>query len=125
MPGHATLHELSLVAQEHVLGHGQAVEGALLLNDDGGTVMVRVNLVLGGDPLPVQLEAALPDGDDAREHVRERGLAGTVLTDERVDLSLVEVKRDVIHGMGRAKPPVDAHRTKHDVVCHDASSPPT
>ena len=117
--------ELVLVAEEHVLGDGEAVEGALLLDDDGGTVVVGVDLVPGGDLLAVQLERALADGDDAGEHVGEGRLAGAVLAYEGVHLSLVEVQGDVVDRVRGPEALVDAHGMEHDFPCHPASSLPT
>jgi hypothetical protein len=40
---------------------------------------------------------------DTGQHIRQRGLSGAVLTDQGVNLTLVDIERNILHRLGNTE----------------------
>ena len=80
------------MSEEDVLGDRQAGKRSELLYDDRDALVVGRDLVLRVNLLPVQDEMPAVDGIDARQHVRQGRLAGTIFPDQCMNLTLVDCK---------------------------------
>jgi beta-galactosidase len=65
---------------------------AQLLHDNGDPLIVRLNLILRMNLLAVQDEMAAVDRINTSQHIGQRGLSGSVLTDQGMNFTLVDIK---------------------------------
>ena len=80
------------MSEEDVLRNRQSGQSTELLNDDGNALVIGLDLVLRMDFLPVQDKVPAVDGIDACQHVGQGGFPGTVLADQGVDFTFIDVE---------------------------------
>ena len=90
-----------LGAEEHVLGHGQPRDERDLLGDERDPADERLARGAERHRRPPQHQVALVLREDAGDDLAQRGLAGAVLADERVDRAGADGDRDIVEGAGR------------------------
>ena len=119
--------ELLRHGDSDVLGHRQVGQHGGVLVDDGDAQPAGRRRIESGHGLAVDLDRAGVRLGGARGHPHERGLAGAVLAQERVDLSRQELDRHVGQGGHGAVGLGDAgqgHRRPHQprrllrLLCH-------
>ena len=99
----AEFDEHILMAQENVLRYGQAVQGSQLLYDDGNAFLVGFDLVPGVDLFAIQDKCTAVNAVNACQHVGQCGLTRTVLSDQGVYFSFVNVEGDILDRLGDTK----------------------
>ena len=90
-----------LVAEEDVLGDGEAVDDVELLVHRRDAEVERGGRAGDGDRLALPEDLALVGAVGARQHLDERGLAGTVLAEQAVHLAGANVEG---HALERVHP---------------------
>ena len=93
-----------LHAHDDVVEDREALHQLEVLMDHADAQIVGVVGVLDLDLLPVLLDDPLLRLIEAEQHAHERALAGAVLTEERVDLALPQLKGDVVIGDDTREP---------------------
>src|SRR6185503_10704332 len=93
-----------VAADHHVFERGKIHEQADVLEgaaDAGGRDLVRLQ---AGETAVVEPEVTAIGRIDAGENIEQRGLAGTVGTDQAVDLALADGEGDIIQRLHAAEP---------------------
>jgi len=88
-----------LVAETHVLARGERADQQQFLRDDGNALRNSLAGSCESRLLSVEAKRAVVTGDLAREDPDERGLAGAVLADQRVNLAALDRE---VHVLERA-----------------------
>ena len=88
-------------AQPDVLGHGQRVEQAEMLEHHGDAQLARLLRVADVDRLAIDLDAALVGLDGAVDDLHQRGLAGAVLAQDGMHFAGAHGQRDAVVGHHR------------------------
>ena len=85
--------------------------------DDADAERTRLRLVDRLEGHAVQGNAAIEARIDAADELAERGLAGPVLAEQRVDLARKDVEADTLqrHDTGKGLAEIDDLETRHDV----------
>ena len=121
-----------LAADHDVLAGGHLVEELRVLERPREAGPDHVARLAPDQLLAVEQHGALVGPVEPRERVEQRGLAGAVGADERLDGAFVHVERDVVHGREPAEPARHvAHLQQGHVAspalarpqAHDASLP--
>jgi len=97
-----------MIAEDHVLGDGERRHEPKVLMHHPHARVEGVARRRERDRLPVQLDLALVRPVQAGQDVRERRLAGAVLTEEGMDLALGRLELDPVVGDDARKPLGDA-----------------
>ena len=104
-----------LRAEDDVLEHRQVVGEHEVLEDHADADLDRVRGRVQGDLRAVDLDGAGVRRLDAVQDLHQRGLAGAVLSDDRVDGASTDVDVDVVVGDHAGEPLADAAQADGDV----------
>ena len=103
-----------LDAEEHVLGHGQPRDERDLLGDERDPADERLARGAERHRRPPQHQVALVLREDAGDDLAQRGLAGAVLADERVDRAGPDGDRDIVESARRPEGLAERARLEMD-----------
>ena len=94
----------AMVAEDHVLGHGERLHEPEVLVHHADAGDERVPRRVEYDPLAVEEDLPVVRAVEPGEDVRERRLAGAVLAEERVHLTLGRLEVDIVIGDNAREP---------------------
>ena len=107
LPGLRLLQKAPLAglhAQDDIVQHGEALHQLEVLVDHADAQVVGVVGVLNLHHPAVLLDGALLRPVQAEENAHQRGLAGAVLSQKRVDLTFLQLERNVVVGNDAGEP---------------------
>ena len=107
-----------LVAEEDVFGNRQERhESQFLVNDDDAEFLAVRNPAEPTDLAVVKDVAVIGSGGiDATQNLHQRGFAGAVFADQRVDLALAHLEADIVQRLDAGECLCDATHLENDVV---------
>ena len=112
------------MAHENILIYRHVREEAQLLVDDTDSPRPGRNGILEYHLLPVHVHLAGRRLFNPRDHFHQRAFSGAVFTDQHVDLSLQQVKGDLVQGFGAGIDFVDFLTVEHDIGIIKHRAPP-